>query len=282
MSSHGLQPGISPPTSFFSGFPGCSEISENNKGIKQMEMITQFLQRFQIARWSSELFRTLGLLDFNTWGLRLFALGVVLVVLGMLWVLVSAFRTRFWWGLVTLTVVLSPIFLLFRWKRARPGVLLGLLGVCTVAAAHVVEEYSVTRQLTARERVVDGELRITLTGWNQTDYGILAARPDAVVVQMANPDVTDETLRYLLPMSQIKRLDLGGTKITDAGLATIARLTSLEELNLSRTAVTDQGLKDHLFNLESLKRLNVEGTRVSSATAKDWGAAKPGRRRPLM
>ena len=45
-----------------------------------------------------------------------------------------------------------------------------------------------------RDELVDGERHLTLTGWDRKDYGFLASKPDTVVLQMANPDVTDQTL----------------------------------------------------------------------------------------
>jgi len=49
-----------------------------------------------------------------------------------------------------------------------------------------------------RERLVDGQAHLTLTGWDRDDYSVLQARPQTVVLQMANADVTDEKAPQLI------------------------------------------------------------------------------------
>jgi hypothetical protein len=95
---------------------------------------------------------------------------------------------------------------------------------------------------------------------------------------MANPDVTDETLRYLEGMEQLRELDLNDTAVTDGGLATLAKLPKLEWLRLRKTAITDQGFREHLFNKSSLMRLELTATKVASKTVREWKAAKPDRK----
>ena len=67
------------------------------------------------------------------------------------------------------------------------------------------------------EKIVDGQRHLTLTGWDRKDYSILKLKPDVVVLQMANPDVTDESLESLQEMKALQELDLSGTQVTDAG-----------------------------------------------------------------
>jgi hypothetical protein len=59
------------------------------------------------------------------------------------------------------------------------------------------------------------------------------------------PELDDKTLRRAMP--HLKRLpnlylDLGGTDITDASLPTLARMTNLKGLNVRGTRVTGRGL----------------------------------------
>jgi hypothetical protein len=130
-----------------------------------------------------------------------------------------------------------------------------------------------------RERMVEGELHLTLTGWDKTDYSLLDERPDAVVVQMANPDVTDETLRHLSAMMILKELDLSNTGITDEGLAAVAALPALKSLRLANTKITDDGFRKFLMDKESLLELDLTGARgVASKTLRQWKAAREGRR----
>ena len=93
---------------------------------------------------------------------------------------------------------------------------------------------------------MDGELHVTLTGWDRhrPSTPAFCAGPAVVVLQMANPDVTDDTLDYLSGMAQLRELDLNDTAVTDAGLAKLARLGTLQSLRLKDTAITDAGFRD--------------------------------------
>jgi hypothetical protein len=214
----------------------------------------------------------------ETLAMYLFYAGTALTVLGLLWLLIAAFRHRIWWGLASLFVL--PLFLfavLHRRKALWPVVVL-LLGVATTGAAVSLAAYAVSVDLGPREKQVDGEVHLTLTGWDGTDYSVLRARPQTVVLQLANPDVTDQTLEYLRPMTRLRELDLSGTQVTDAGLAVLRGLPNLQDLRLRNTKVTDAGFQEYLAPLESLQRLDLRGTGVSAETAKAWREAKNGRR----
>jgi hypothetical protein len=125
---------------------------------------------------------------------------------------------------------------------------------------------------------VDGERHITLTGWDQKDYGLLGSKTDTVVLQMANPDVTDQALAPLPRMTKLRELDLNNTGITDEGLKVLKDLPALSMLRLKNTKITDQGFQESLAGMESLTRLELSGTSVSEETIQTWSKAKPGRR----
>lgn len=128
------------------------------------------------------------------------------------------------------------------------------------------------------DKIVSGERHLTLTGWDRHDYSLIAESKDAIVLQIANPDVTDETLQYLKGMAQLRELDLNNTQITDAGLPVLAQLPALRELRLARTRITDQGFREHLLPKESLLSLDMTGTSVASKTLREWKSAKPERK----
>jgi hypothetical protein len=128
------------------------------------------------------------------------------------------------------------------------------------------------------ESRVNGERHVTLTGWDQKDYSVLAQMSDVIVLQMANADVTDQTLSFLQKMTRLRELDLAGTQLTDAGLKSLSGLTSLEKLILSRTRVTDAGLAPLLEKLPALKQLDVRETGVTPAVLRSWLKAQAGRR----
>jgi Leucine-rich repeat (LRR) protein len=123
-----------------------------------------------------------------------------------------------------------------------------------------------------RERIVDGQLHITLTGWDQPaeDYAVLAAKTATVVLQMANPDVTDSTLDYLQRYQLLEELDLNDTQITDAGLARLSSLPRLRVLRLRGTRITDEGFRTHLLDKNTLQELDVRDTAVASKTLRQW------------
>jgi hypothetical protein len=129
-----------------------------------------------------------------------------------------------------------------------------------------------------RDKIVDGERHVTLTGWDRKDYSILQRIPDAVVLQMANADVTDSVIEPLATIENLRELDLNDTKVTDAGLATLGSLSRLERLRLRGTAITDQGFGTAIAPLESLREIDLRATGVSRDAVQRWKSAKPGRR----
>ena len=203
--------------------------------------------------------------------------GFLLGVTGYIWLLVRAFRVHLFWGLATL--FFPPALLLFVCRhhaRARPALIVLLLAGVVLATPFAMSYYE--RHfipLGPHERLVDGELRITLTGLQGFDYSGLQARHDAAVVQMANEDVTDQTLEYLREMDRLYSLDLNGTGITDQGLKILAGLPALRELRLARTKITDEGFNKFLADKESLLKLDLTGTDIKGKTKRDWKKLRP-------
>jgi hypothetical protein len=204
--------------------------------------------------------------------------GVALLAVGLVWFVVAALRVRLAWGLGVL--LFPPLGLVFalRHRKAAARPLTAIVIGALVASAPIVYSHLVPIDLGPREKTVDGELHITLTGWDRHDYSVLADRPKAVVLQMANPDVTDQTLAHLQGMSDLRELDLNGTQVTDEGLGKLESLTGLESLRLRDTKVTDEGFRRWLAPRESLRQLDLRGTQVTRDTARAWRDARPGRR----
>jgi hypothetical protein len=146
----------------------------------------------------------------------------------------------------------------------------GGLVVGTVPFAYQIAYHRIVG-LAERERVIDGERAVTLTGWDRNDYAILADMPDVAILEMGNPDVTDETLTQLLGLSQLRELTLNDTAITDVGLATLARLPALETLRIARTRVTAAGLQRFLdAPPPKLVQLDVSGNSIPTAILRQW------------
>lgn len=217
---------------------------------------------------------------FEEYALFIVVAGLVLLAIGWISLIVAAFRVSRGWGFGVL--FLPPLALAFipsHYAAARRPLLLILLGLIVGGSPYLVSRvggYFI--DLGPYERQVDGELHLTLTKWDRKDYGVLKAKPQTVVLQMANPDVTDETLELILPMSGLKELDLNDTAITDAGLAKLETVKKLEVLRLRNTKVTDAAVKKLLAALENLRDLDVRGTAASPETIKEWRQAKPGRK----
>jgi hypothetical protein len=204
--------------------------------------------------------------------------GAIIVFIGVIALIIAAFRTHALWGFGTLFVIGAPLFVWLRWAHAKRAVGIMLFGGVVFVTPYVINfatQYFL--DLGERDKMVNGERHLTLTGWDKTDYGVLGLRPDTIVLQMANADVTDATLDYLQSMPNLRELDLNDTKVTDTGLAKI-KSKPLVTLRLRNTAITDAGFRDQLMSLESLMELDLRGTGVLPATFREWKAAKPGRK----
>jgi hypothetical protein len=199
--------------------------------------------------------------------------------IGFFWLVARAFAQRFLWGLGVLFIPPVGIFFLIRhFQKAKGPTALILLAAVTAAAPYGLSYYE--RHfvpLKPFEQVVDGELRITLTGLKDFDYSTLQTQRDIVVLQMANADVDDRTLGYLVGMDRLRSLDVSGSQISDEGLRILASLPQLQELHLARTHISDDGFREQLGTKESLLKLDLTGTEVKGKTKRDWKKAKPER-----
>lgn len=210
--------------------------------------------------------------------------GFTLICAAHVWLLSRAFQRGNWWG--TLLFFVPPLALAYFFVRPRlvfAPFLLALTGTILVLVpygARYFPRYFV--DLGPRLKDVDGELHLTLTDWNQTDYtAILGAWPDLAVVQMANADVTDETLKPLAEFAKLRVLDLDNTQVSDKGLEHLAKLSTLEVLRLRNTRVTDEGFRTHLADLPGLREIYYRGTKIQRATLMDWKAQKAESRKVL-
>ena len=212
-------------------------------------------------------------------GLILQVAGFAVAAAGYVWLLHRAFEANQLWG--TLIFFLPPlmfVYMLLTPRRSWAPLVVFLVGVALVAAPHGIKYYQ--REfvdLGERLRIGEGEQHVTLTGWDRTDYGLLENLPDTVVLQMANADVTDETLKRLGGMARLQELDLNDTQVTDAGLKQLAQLPKLQRLRLRNTRITDAGFRESLMPLEMLRSVDVTGTAVKGATLREWKKNQTGR-----
>lgn len=208
----------------------------------------------------------------------LFLGGLALAALGWLWLVIVAFRTHRRWGLLVLLV--PPAALIFasrNWPRARAPLGVVVAGL-VLSAAPAIYTRVAPIDLGPRRTVVEGQVHVTLTGWDRTDYAVLRQLPEVVVLQMANADVTDATLRLLAACPRIQELDLANSQVTDAGLATLVALPELAVLRLTNCRITDAGFREQLMNLPKLVRVDLTGTQVTADAVREWRQANPERR----
>ena len=205
------------------------------------------------------------------------AVGILLGVFAFIWLIVRAFRQKVLWGLGVM--VFPPAGLIFIWRHfdkvVGPFSLL-LFAALLVAAPYATSYYeSHFVPLKPYEQMVDGELRVTLTGLKNFEYATIHEKPQVVVLQMANSDVDDQTLENLKGMDHLTELDLNDSQITDQGLAIVATLPRLKTLRIARTKISDEGFRLHLYPKESLMRLDLTGTEVKGKTKREWKKQKP-------
>jgi hypothetical protein len=204
--------------------------------------------------------------------------GLALLLIGWLWLVRVAWGQHRGWGVAILLVPPAGLpFALKHWPAARRPFLLGLGGLVAAATPPLLNRL-LPVDLGPRDVLVEGERHLTLTGWDRQDYEILRQRPDTVVLQMANPDVTDETLTLVAALQLLRELDLSNSAVTDAGLAGLAGLPRLERLRLANTGITDLGFQAHLAGHPALRELDLRGTQVTKESIAAWRAAQAGRR----
>ncbi|RLS33854.1 MAG: hypothetical protein DWH79_05910 [Planctomycetota bacterium] len=164
-------------------------------------------------------------------------------------------------------------------RRRLLGPLVVMVAGLLVGAAPLVYQrvYIAIVGLGERERVVDGRKALVLTGWDRPDYTILASKGDVEILEMGNPDVTDETLEALSAMHNLRELTLNDTQITDAGLMTLQRFQNLESLRIARTAVTPDGVQALLADPPPhLREIDVTGNGIPTSILRKWkNAATP-------
>jgi hypothetical protein len=207
------------------------------------------------------------------------AAGTVCLLVAFVWIWITAWRVSWKWGLgLTLFAPAAIVFIPRHFVRVKRPVCLLLLSALLIGIPFAVNAVVQRIDLGPREKIVDGERHITLTGWDQHDYSILKSRPDVVVLQIANPDVTDATLENVRGMEKLQELDLNDTQITDQGLKILKELPALARLRLRGTKTTDDGFLREIADKETLMEIDVRDTSIASSTMRDWKKAKDGRR----
>jgi len=117
------------------------------------------------------------------------------------------------------------------------------------------------------------ELSDQVLGYGPTDDGL---RHVAELSQLRELDISvvamgDRGLTHLERLEHLEVLEVNGTALTDRGLHTLARCRPLRAINLSRTKVTPHGLLA-LAGLPALDGLDLYGVDLRSAPDRLFGA----------
>jgi Leucine Rich repeat len=240
------------------------------------ERIHQEPAFFAVARTSLESDAAHGWMEGRAYYMNIG--GGLLALLAWIWLVVRAFRERRSWGLGTL--FFPPLGFIFADRYPRKGAVpLACFLVCSlVVSLPAIYTNSMPRDTSARDRNVLGQEHLTLTGADPKTAPDLKQKKNLTLLQMAGPDVDDQSLESLKGMNLLQELDLSGTRVTDAGLETLKELPALARLHLARTKITDKGFRSALFAKESLMELDLRDTQVSRETTRAWHDAKQGRR----
>ena len=217
-------------------------------------------------------------------GVGLLVGGLFLLVVGLLWLIIQAYRSSgiLLAAVLILTTPLGPLIygLIHFRKSLKPFVLIlaGLLiGAVPFAFSHGLE---LLMGLGERERIIAGERHLVLTGWDRPDYSILASREDVVVLEMGNPNVDDQTMKLLLPLTKLRELTLNDSVISDEGLQTLRQLHALQSLRIARTKITKDGVVEFLADPpKKLKELDVSGNSIPASALRKWKNQEPETRR---
>jgi hypothetical protein len=121
------------------------------------------------------------------------------------------------------------------------------------------------------------EVDFNLIGDHVADAQLADLAPvdqQVAALNLARTHVTDDGLKALEPLKNLRKLHLENTKIGDAGLTHLKGLTHLEYLNLYGTQVTDSGLAQ-LEGLKNLKSLYLWQTKVTPAGVEKLKQALP-------
>lgn len=121
------------------------------------------------------------------------------------------------------------------------------------------------------------EVDMNLVGDKVQDSQLALLQPvdqQLAVLNLSRTGITDEGLKSLENLPNLRKLHLENTKITDAGVAHLKKLQSLEYLNLYGTAVSDAGLTD-LQGLKNLKALYLWQTKVTPTGVEQLKTALP-------
>jgi hypothetical protein len=199
----------------------------------------------------------------ETLAVPLLAVGGVLLLTGLLWLLVVAFRTGFV-------------------KRAILPVLVVALGAGVALFIPVYNKVYPPPVQTTAQVFGDG---ITITGAKKDQLGVVMGHKGWKTIQAASRpseplDLTDDQLAGLVGMTELEAINLNGNPVTDATLERLVKLPKLTKIHIARTKISPDGIKKHIFDDADTKvtEIDISELNVPGKAAREWENGKKGRR----
>jgi len=205
--------------------------------------------------------------DLEPYTLYFIAAGAALLLFGLIWLLVVAFKTGFI-------------------KKAFLPVLVVLLGVAVALFVPVsgklfpkpIQTTGVTEKKTdAQGNTIE---LLTLTGAKREEYAKLKSGTKYAVIQWANKDVTDDDAAVLADQTELRELKLNDSQVTDATLERLVKLPKLTKLYIARTKITPDGVQKHILGNADCKldEIDVTDLNVPGKAVRDWKNADKNRK----
>lgn len=195
--------------------------------------------------------------------LPLLAVGGVLLFVGLLWLLIVAFRTGFL-------------------KKALLPVLVVVVGVAVALFIPVYNKLYPPPVQTTAQVFGDG---ITITGAKKEQLGVVMGHKGWKTIQAASRpaeplNLTDDELAGLDGMTELEWINLNGNPVTDATLERLVKLPKLTKIYVARTKITPDALKRLIFDNAETKvtEIDISDLNVPGKAARDWENGKKGRR----
>ena len=127
-----------------------------------------------------------------------------------------------------------------------------------------------------RKKVTDADLKTlgVLTSVRELNVGGVSVTDKNGKSVYSPSGITDEGLKSIANMTELRKLQLDGANVTDTGLKHLSGLKNLTDLTLSNTKVTDAGMET-LSKLPKLATLMVFETKVTESGVGVLKRAKP-------
>jgi hypothetical protein len=172
--------------------------------------------------------------------LPLLAVGAALVAIGLLWVMIVAFRSGFI-------------------KKAMLPVLVILVGAGVALAVPIYNRLNPTQVQTTAQVFGDS---ITITGATKDQLGVVMGHKGWKSIQAAKandgPELTDDDLAGLDGMTELEFIDLNGQPVTDATLERLLKLPKLTKLYLARTKVSGETVQKRVLDNPECKLTEID------------------------